>query len=456
MSQRDIFSVSRLNSEVKTILETCLPTIWVEGEISNLARPASGHIYFSLKDKRAQVRCAMFKNSRLRLRFVPENGSKVLLRARVSLYEGRVEFQLIAEHMEDAGEGALRRAFEDLKEKLRLEGLFAEENKLQLPDFPKKIGVITSPSGAAIRDILSVINRRYPLASVLIFPVLVQGDAAAGQIVQAITSAQSFADIDTLIISRGGGSLEDLWPFNEEVVARAMYGCSIPIISGIGHETDFSIADFVADVRAPTPSVAAEIATPDKEQLFDVLEKMSLRITYALDDLIKLHKSNLQFLHKRLSQRRPDIIIKSNYQRLDYLEKTLIKTIRGQLAQWQNKQKALAAKLAYCSPKTKVDTLSRKNIDYQKRMVNVIQQKVSKESDRLKSLARALHAVSPLNTLDRGYSVTKERVSGMVVSSIGQVENDSLLDIRLRDGILKCRVEEKMEIDETGVCSEVS
>jgi exodeoxyribonuclease VII large subunit len=262
-TSREIYSISELNSEARVLLEKRFPLIWVEGEISNLARPASGHIYFSLKDEAAQVRCAMFKMHNRLVNFQPKNGQQVLARVRISLYEARGEFQLIVEHMEETGDGALRRQFELLKQKLFEEGLFDEAHKQALPFLPTQLGVITSPSGAAIRDILSVLKRRFPGIPVLIYPVPVQGTEAPQAIVESIHSAAKCQDCDLLILARGGGSLEDLWAFNEETVARAINACPIPIVTGIGHEIDFTIADFVADYRAPTPSAAAEFISPD-------------------------------------------------------------------------------------------------------------------------------------------------------------------------------------------------
>ena len=266
-SDRLIFSVSELNRTVSQLFETQFPLLWVEGEISNFARPASGHWYLTLKDRQAQVRCAMFRNSNLRVNFTPANGSQVLVRCRVSLFEGRGDYQLIVEHMEEAGFGALQRQFDELKQKLANEGLFSPQQKKPLPTSINHIGIVTSPTGAAINDILSVLQRRFPSIKVTIFPTAVQGEQAAAQIVQAIANANRYTlndrTCDALIVGRGGGSLEDLWPFNEEIVARAIAASTIPIVSAVGHEIDFTIADFVADLRAATPSAAAELLSPD-------------------------------------------------------------------------------------------------------------------------------------------------------------------------------------------------
>jgi len=261
--ERDVYTVSRLNREVRTVLEGSFPLLWVEGELSNLSQPPSGHIYFSLKDEYAQVRCAMFRTRRVHLRFRPENGVHVLARVRVSLYEGRGDFQLVVEHLEPAGEGALRLAFERLKQKLASEGLFDAARKRPIPEFPRQVGLITSAAGAAVRDLLSVLARRYPALPVLIFPVPVQGGEAAEAMVAALRRANARAECDVLILARGGGSMEDLWPFNDETLARAIASSAIPVVTGIGHEIDFTIADFVADQRAATPSAAAELVSPD-------------------------------------------------------------------------------------------------------------------------------------------------------------------------------------------------
>jgi len=261
---RDVYTVSRLNQTARQLLEQGLPRIWLEGELSNLSRPSSGHLYFTLKDSRAQIRGAMFRNRNQLLRFRPQEGMQMLVRCRISLYEPRGDYQLIAESMEEAGDGALQRAFEELKRKLDLEGLLRAEHKQPLPLLPRRIGVVTSPSGAAIRDVLSVLKRRFPAIPVMVYPVPVQGKEAGREIAAMLHRAGERRECDVLILTRGGGSLEDLWAFNEEVVARAIHDCPVPVISAVGHEVDFTIADFVADQRAPTPSAAAELASPDQ------------------------------------------------------------------------------------------------------------------------------------------------------------------------------------------------
>src|SRR6187399_1267598 len=266
-AERDVYSVSRLNKEVRLLLESGLPVLWLEGELSNFAAPASGHWYFSLKDNTAQVRCAMWRQRNTQVRFKPKDGMAVLVRARVGLYEPRGEYQLLIEHLEEAGVGALKREFEKLKARLAAEGLFAAERKRPLPAVPRRIGVVSSPTGAAIHDILRVLRARFPAARVLLYPTAVQGAAAVPEIVRAIEAASRRQDCEVLLIARGGGSLEDLWCFNDERVARAIAACRVPTVSGVGHEVDVTIADFVADLRAPTPSAAAEMAVPVRAEI---------------------------------------------------------------------------------------------------------------------------------------------------------------------------------------------
>ena len=318
--ERDIYSVSRLNLEARLLLEQGFPRIWLEGELSNVSRPSSGHLYFTLKDARAQIRAAMFRSRNQAIRFRPEEGLQVLVRGRVSLYEPRGDYQLIVDHMEEAGDGALRRAFEELKRKLDAEGLFDAARKQPLPALPARIGVITSPSGAAVRDVISVLRRRFPAIPVLIYPVPVQGKEAGGEIANAIRLASRRADCDVLILTRGGGSLEDLWPFNEEVVARAIHDCRIPLVSAVGHEIDFTIADFVADRRAATPSAAAELVTPDQLEWLARLTQLSARLENRLRHTLSDDQRRLAWLEQRLQQVHPGQYLRQQAQRLDELE----------------------------------------------------------------------------------------------------------------------------------------
>src|SRR5271170_5347541 len=296
---RDVYSVSRLNREVRVLLERGFGSLWLEAEISNLARPSSGHWYFSLKDATAQVRCCMFRQRNMLCSFAPRDGQKVLVRARIGLYEPRGEYQLVIDHMEDSGQGALKRQFEELSAKLAAEGLFAPERKRALPMIPKRIGVITSPTGAAVRDILHVLARRFAAVPVLIYPVAVQGAAAAAEIAAAVRTAGRRAECDVLILARGGGSLEDLWAFNDEALARAIVASPIPVVSGIGHEIDFTIADLAADVRAPTPSAAAEIAVPDGEEWLASLRRLGQRLQRSMHRSVEAQRERLRWLMGR-------------------------------------------------------------------------------------------------------------------------------------------------------------
>jgi len=399
---RDVYTVSRLNREARGILERGFGTIWLEGELSNLARPASGHWYFSLKDANAQVRAAMFRQRNMNAGFAPKDGLHVLVRARVGLYEPRGDYQLIVEHMEEAGEGALRRQFEELKNRLLRAGLFADEHKRRLPALPRRIGVVTSPTGAAIRDILHILKRRFPAIPVLIYPVPVQGAAAAPAIVDALREAGERADCDVLILARGGGSLEDLWAFNDERVARAIYDSAIPVVCGIGHEIDFTIADFVADVRAPTPSGAAELVAPDQRAW-----------QRAFADLLA---------------------------RLDHLTRTLLAR-RGELLAWVGKR------LAQAHPGARLAQQAQRLDDLGERLRLATVHRLEVKRGRLSIAVRALNAVSPLATLDRGYAVVTCEPGGRLLTSARSVQPADRLRIRVADGSVCAVVEQLQEND---------
>ena len=344
-ANRDIYSVSRLNREVRVLLERGFASLWLEAEISNLAKPSSGHWYFSLKDATAQVRCCMFRQRNMLCAFAARDGQKVLVRARIGLYEPRGEYQLVIDHMEDSGLGALKRQFEELSAKLAAEGLFAPERKRALPMIPKRIGVITSPTGAAIRDILHVLARRFAAVPVLIYPVAVQGAAAAAEIAAAVRTACRRAECDVLILARGGGSLEDLWAFNDEALARAIVASPIPIVSGIGHEIDFTIADFAADVRAPTPSAAAEIAVPDGEEWLASLARLAQRLQRGLLRRVEAQRERLRWLIGRAALVSPSARLSQQTQRLDDLEQRMSRALRQILAdrRWRVRRTAQPA-----------------------------------------------------------------------------------------------------------------
>jgi len=426
---RDIYSVSRLNREVRGLLEAGFPPLWIEAEISNLARPASGHLYFSLKDKKSQARCAMFRSSSYNLRFEPANGQQVLVQARVNLYEPRGEFQLVVEHMEPAGTGALQRAFEQLKAKLEAEGLFAAADKKLLPDIPRCIGVITSPTGAAIRDILSVLKRRFPAIPVILYPVPVQGEGAAQKIANAIISADARRDCDLLIVARGGGSLEDLWAFNEEVVARAVHACGLPVISGVGHEPDTTITDFCADLRSATPSAAAEAAVPDREQWLSQFAIAERSMAATIDRQLRTLQQQNDQLALRLERQHPRRQLGALAQQLNALRQRASVATRRRLALEQQHYHNLHRRLALHHPATAIGQTRSQLVGLEQRLQRAQQQRLENISARLTALpprllrswqlqqreataklvscSHQLNALSPLATVARGYGIAR-------------------------------------------------
>jgi len=478
---KDVYAVSRLVREARAALEGSFPLVWVEGEISNLAMPASGHIYFTLKDEVAQVRCAMFRNRNRQLRFTPENGMQVLMRVRVTLYEGRGEFQLVVEHMEEAGNGALQRAYEALKQRLGQEGLFDEALKQPLPTYPKTIGVVSSPDGAAVHDILSVLQRRFPSVNVILYPVAVQGDGSMEQIRDAIDLANERQECDVLIVGRGGGSLEDLWSFNDEKVARAIAASRLPVISAVGHEIDFTIADFVADVRAPTPSAAAELAVPDQSEivkrllnldqrlgallketlrvkqqrvlhLLQRLPKPSLQLAYQQKHLAQL-KQQLSLSQQRLLQNKqqaldlvstrikhPQAKIDLQQQKLMSLSSRLRQLIAEHLQRATGQQRELFQRLTHLSPQPFIEQQQLNVVKQNELLHRVMQQKLDKHKLNLAQQMRTLAAVSPLSTLERGYSITTDVDTGHVLQSSEGIKAGNRINVKLHQGQLECEV----------------
>jgi len=388
-----IYSVSELNLQARHLLEDTFGKIRVQGEISNLSCPTSGHWYFSLKDAQAQIRCAMFKNTNYKVNFKPSDGTEVIVLARVSLYPERGDYQLIVEHLESSGDGKLRQAFELLKNKLFQEGLFKLEAKKSIPEFPSRIGIISSSTGAAIHDIISVLGRRYPAAELYIYSCLVQGQTAAGDIARAIKLANSHSLCDVLIVARGGGSLEDLWPFNEEIVARTIYESVLPIVSGIGHETDFSIADLVADYRAPTPSAAAERVSPDQSFLLKQFIDWEKRLYQAITGVLQIHQ-----------------------QKVDYLENRLV------------------------SPTQHLKMMGQQLSAIMQRLQWAMEAIFDKNNKRFESLAYALGAINPFATLARGYSISYNAQTHTVVSSIEEIQPQDKLLTRLHHGSILSQV----------------
>jgi len=440
--KREVLSVSQLNREVRTLLEGSFPLMWIEGEMSNFACPSSGHWYFTLKDQQAQVRCAMFRNRSQLCRFKPVNGLQVLIRAKVGLYEGRGEFQLIAEHMEEAGDGALRREFDELKAKLDKEGLFDPDIKLKIPALPKTIGVITSPTGAAVHDVLSVLQRRFPSIPVIIYPVPVQGDTAAKKIATTIELVVNRNECDVLLLTRGGGSLEDLWAFNEEVLARAIYKCPIPIVSAVGHEIDFTIADFVADYRAPTPSAAAEYISPHQEEVNNSLNNKINQLKHLIRQKQNEAQQALAQASARLQQYHPGFRLKQTEQKLDNLEMRYRAACKNKIEKTAAKNKNLTARLLQQSPAYKINNYTDRQQQLFHLLQKTIKQKIKHAHLSLSSITRELDAISPLSTLDRGYSILRTNDQS-VIKSKQQVKIGDSIHAQLADGELKCRVEEK-------------
>jgi len=403
-----ILSVSDLNREARYLLEDNFPSVVVEGEISNVAMPASGHWYLTLKDESAQIRCAMFRNQNMRVRFRPEDGMKILVKGKVSLYEGRGDFQLILEKMEERGDGVLLRAFEQLKEKLFRQGLFEEALKKPLPDLPAHIGVITSPTGAAVKDIISTLRRRFPSIPVTVLPVPVQGETAAEEMIRAIKLANEkqgcLEDIDVLLIGRGGGSLEDLWSFNSEALARCIADSKLPIVSAVGHEVDFTIADFVADVRAATPTAAAEIVSPDQNEMAVLFKGYERQITGLALDTIRQKKKSLAWLQKQLKH--PGRKLQEQAQLLDDNEARLRRAFRNHLKELYGRLQRLQFGLREHSPKRVIHENKYELKNFHQRLLSSMQQTLDHNQYKLYDLGHALNTVSPLNTLGRGYSIT--------------------------------------------------
>ena len=412
-------TVSQLNRKAKMLLEQGLARIWVEGEISNLARPGSGHMYFSLKDDGAQIRAAFFRQRQRGPTIQIKDGDKVLAYGRVSIYEARGDYQLIVEQIEPAGEGALKREYDKLRLKLAAEGLFGEDRKKPLPKLPQRIGVITSPSGAAVRDILTVLRRRFPSVPVTIYPAAVQGDAAPGELLAALADAVRRDDCDVLIMGRGGGSIEDLWAFNNEQLARAIADCPIPLVSAVGHEVDFTIADFVADVRAPTPTAAAELVVPDRGEWISLVNRLAERVA-------------------RLGRR----TLEDRAQTLDYILRRMAAGIRQQIASNTQDVALQRNALVQQSPAVRVERSIGRLRSIQQRLSTSGHRSITDVEHRLQLAMRSLHAVSPLATLERGYAVVLDANSGKALSDVSNVKAGSEIRARLHSGELLATVTE--------------
>ena len=443
-SAREVYTVSSLNREARRLIEGRLGVVWVEGEISGLARPASGHLYWRMKDESAQLRCAMFRSQNRMLNFRPDDGQHVLARGRVSIYEPRGEYQLVVEYLEEVGEGLLRRRFEELKLKLAAEGLFDAKRKLEKPELPRRIGVVTSPSGAAVRDIVTVLARRFPAIPVLIYPTAVQGAGAAAEIASALELADRRGDCDLLILARGGGSLEDLWSFNEESVARAMAAVSIPIISGVGHEIDFTIADFVADIRAPTPSGAAELAAPDRTQWNARIVSLGERLDRVAGQRLADPANRLAALGHRLRQSHPGVRLRHCQQRLDELETRYRLSLARSLRERRSRLAESAARLGGASPAGRIARLEERRRFVSRSLAQAARVALQGQRERLSLARRTLESVSPLATLQRGYAIVTAREDGAVVTDAGAAPAGTAIDVRLARGGLAATVDESL------------
>jgi exodeoxyribonuclease VII large subunit len=417
-SSRETLSVSSLNRMARSLLENHFPNVAVEGEISNLSVPGSGHWYFTLKDDAAQIRCAMFRNRNLSVGFRPQDGKQIVVRGRLSIYEGRGDYQLIVDTMEEAGDGVLRRRFEMLKQKLAAEGLFESTNKQPMPFHIRHIGVITSATGAVIRDIVSVLGRRFPAIQITLLPVPVQGADAPAAIVRAIQIANQRQDelgLDVLIVGRGGGSLEDLQAFNEESVARAIFASSLPLVSAVGHETDYTIADLVADLRAPTPSAAAELLSPDQNEMLQTFAGYALLFNKLIRDHLRRDQQRLSWLLKQLKH--PGRRLQEHAQTLDILEGRLLRATRHQLQHKLHALQDMQQGLLRYSPVTRMHAYSVQTETLRHRLHRAAHQRIELQQSQLAQLVRSLDAVSPLQTLQRGYSITRDKAGRVLRSS---------------------------------------
>jgi exodeoxyribonuclease VII large subunit len=436
---REVLTPSSLNRLVRGLLEDAMPLLWIEGELCNLARPASGHVYFTLKDAQAQVRCALFRPRSQTLRFVPVDGQRVLLRARVTLYEPRGDYQLIVESMEDAGAGALARALQELKARLAAEGLFDAARKRALPAYPQRIGVITSASGAAIHDVLSVLRRRFALVDVELLPVPVQGKEAPAAIVSMVQRACRSGRYDVLLLTRGGGANEDLAAFNSEAVVRVIAACSVPVVAAVGHEIDFTLVDFVADLRAPTPSAAAELLVPDAMLLRNRLTRLHVQLQRRTTQALRQCAQRLDAWQARLHNQHPAQRLGRARERLHALQVRLSSLLPARLALLRARVRQLRGHLQADTLQARLDAARTRLRALQARQQQTLRARLQQQRARLESLRRALHAVSPLATLERGYAIVFD-AGGHSVRSVRAVQPGQVLRARLADGELDLRV----------------
>ena len=438
-SVRTVYQVSELAELLRGLLQDSLPRTWVQGEISNFSRPASGHWYFTLKDDRAQFRCAMFKGSNFHVRPQPKDGDQVLVRAQVTLYPARGDLQLICEHLEPAGEGALLRAFEQLKARLAAEGLFDEKLKRPLPRVPRAIGVITSATGAAVQDILTTLSRRFPLGQVFLLPVQVQGAEAAPAIVRALAQLPQRAPVDVIILARGGGSLEDLWAFNEEAVARAIRACVLPVISGVGHEIDFTIADFAADLRAPTPTAAAELVSPDIADWMRQLRRLSNSMSDAIAHILAEQGERLQRAESRIQLLHPGRRLNEAAQRLDELGLRLTQARAHLFERLQSRWQSVRARLYNAHPESRLRLPLLQAQSLEARLQRAMMLRLQQSRASLSQAQSVLQSLSPRAVLERGYAVARTR-DGTVMTDATKLAVGETLEILLARGVFDAEV----------------
>lgn len=447
-----VLSVKDLNRYIRMKMEgdTRLSDVWIRGEISNFTHHSSGHMYFTLKDEGSRIRAIMFATHNQRLPFIPKEGSRVIARGNVSVYERDGQYQFYAVQMQPDGIGSLYLAYEQLKSKLEEEGLFSAERKRPLPRYPKTIGVITSPTGAAVRDIMITIRRRYPQARAILYPVLVQGKGAAPSIVKAIRTMNDMAEADVLIVGRGGGSLEELWAFNEEIVARAIYQSNIPVISAVGHETDFTIADFVADLRAATPTAAAELAVPSSAELRGQLVQRQRQLNQGLQQRLKRSRDRLVSLQRSPVLVHPRRYMLQHAERLDMLSQRLQSNLKSQLFLVRQRQKSLHQGLIRYNPRTQAEFAARRKDQASRQLMNAMQSIMKSKMSQLQTEMRHLDALSPLKIMSRGYSLVYDEQEQKLVKSIADVQLGDLVNVRVNDGQLQCQVWGMKEDEENG------
>ena len=438
---QEIISVSEINRRAKSILEENFPFVWIQGEVSNFFSAASGHWYFSLKDESSEIRCAMFANKSHRITFEPKDGDHLVLNGTLSIFEGRGQYQIIVEHIELAGEGALLKAFEELKKKLLTEGLFDDSLKKKLPSYPRSIAVVTSPDGAVIQDIINVLSRRSPFFNLTVVPTLVQGEKAAPLICEALNKASNLENIDLIILARGGGSIEDLWAFNNEEVARAIVNCPIPLVSAVGHETDFTISDFVADIRAPTPSIAAEIISQPYSELKETLEGYQSYLLKSVESQFDSQRTRITNLIKRI--RHPGDKLREIGQKVDYLETALIQEMHQKVSFKKNQLNLTQLSLQQNSPQNKVKEAKVYLQNASKDLLKAFNLKIERKRKLLGELVATIEAVSPLSVLARGYSIISTEPEGKILSSSDQVKIGQTISAVLNKGRIKAEVKSK-------------